>query len=133
MQLTEQCLHTPWQQKVFTKLLGLQYTIRYRKGPENKVADALSHFLEPGAQCVAISTTSPAWTQLVAESYLKDPLAQDMLTKLAFDSIAVLTSVFEMGCCGTRAGSGLVMTLLFTSSYLLLCTPVRLRAIQAFR
>jgi hypothetical protein len=25
--LNEQCLHTPWQQKVFAKLLGLQYSI----------------------------------------------------------------------------------------------------------
>lgn len=89
VQLTEQRLHTPWQQKVFTKLLGLQYTIRYRKGPKNKVANALSRFPEPEAQCVAISTATPAWTQTVAASYLKDPLAQDMITKLAIDSTAV--------------------------------------------
>lgn len=40
--LTEQRLHTPWQQKVFTKLIGLQYKIVYRKGSENGVIDALS-------------------------------------------------------------------------------------------
>jgi hypothetical protein len=28
-QLSEQRLHTPWQHKVFTKLLGLQYKIIY--------------------------------------------------------------------------------------------------------
>ena len=28
--LNEQRLHTPWQQKVFTKLLGLQYKIIYK-------------------------------------------------------------------------------------------------------
>jgi hypothetical protein len=42
VQLTEQRLHTPWQHKVFTKLMGLQYRIVYRKGIENGVADALS-------------------------------------------------------------------------------------------
>lgn len=34
-QLNEQHLHTPWQHKVFTKLLGLQYKIHYRSGSEN--------------------------------------------------------------------------------------------------
>jgi hypothetical protein len=29
-QLNEQHLHTQWQQKVFTKLLGLQYKIIYK-------------------------------------------------------------------------------------------------------
>lgn len=40
--LEEQRLTTPWQQKAFTKLLGLQYQIRYKKGSENNAADALS-------------------------------------------------------------------------------------------
>jgi hypothetical protein len=31
-QLNEHRLHTPWEQKVFAKLLGLQYTIIYKKG-----------------------------------------------------------------------------------------------------
>jgi hypothetical protein len=33
--LTEQKLHTPWQQRVFSKLLGLQYRVVYKKGIEN--------------------------------------------------------------------------------------------------
>jgi hypothetical protein len=40
--LSEQQLNTHWQQKVFTKLLGLQYRIVYKKGADNRVADALS-------------------------------------------------------------------------------------------
>lgn len=39
--LDDQRLTTVWQQKAFTKLLGLQYKICYRKGPENNAADAL--------------------------------------------------------------------------------------------
>jgi hypothetical protein len=85
VQLTEQRLHTPWQQKVFTKLLGLQYTIRYRKGPENKVADALSRFPKPDAKCVAMTMATPAWTQAIADSYQGDSTAQEMLTKLAIN------------------------------------------------
>jgi hypothetical protein len=30
--LSENRVHTPWQQKVFTKLLGLQFRIQYRRG-----------------------------------------------------------------------------------------------------
>jgi hypothetical protein len=40
--LNEQRLHTPWQQKVFYKLLGLRYKVVYRHGVDNGVADALS-------------------------------------------------------------------------------------------
>lgn len=39
--MNEQRLHTVWQQKVFTGLSGLHYKIMYRKGCENKAADAL--------------------------------------------------------------------------------------------
>lgn len=47
--LEEQRLHTPWQQKAFTKLLGLQYHICYRKWSENNAADALSRRPTEGA------------------------------------------------------------------------------------
>lgn len=40
--LGEQRLHEGLQQKAFIKLLGLQYKILYKKGLENKAADALS-------------------------------------------------------------------------------------------
>jgi hypothetical protein len=40
--LDEQRLTTPWQQKALTKLLGLQYSIEYKRGSTNQVADALS-------------------------------------------------------------------------------------------
>ena len=40
--LEEQRLTTVWQHKAFTKLLGLQYRICYKKGEDNKAADALS-------------------------------------------------------------------------------------------
>jgi hypothetical protein len=37
--LNEQRLHTSWQQKVFTKLLGLNYKIQYKTEADNKVTD----------------------------------------------------------------------------------------------
>jgi transposase InsO family protein len=97
VQLSTQRLHTPWQQKLFTKLLGLQYTIRYRQGPENRVADALSRFPEPGVMCDSISVATPAWTQAIAASYQDDPYAQDLITKLAIDPAAVPHFSFRDG------------------------------------
>jgi hypothetical protein len=87
MQLSEQRLHTPWQQKVFTRLLGLQYRIIYRKGIENGVADALSRVSSP--LCSAISVIQPQWLKEVLLSYQGDPQAQDFLARLTnpFDEV----------------------------------------------
>ena len=57
MQLSEQRLHTPWQQKVFTRQLGLQYRIIYRKGADNEAVDALSRV--PSPLCMAILVSQP--------------------------------------------------------------------------
>jgi hypothetical protein len=40
--LNDQTLHSELQRKAMTKLMGLQFSIVYRKGRENKVAVALS-------------------------------------------------------------------------------------------
>jgi hypothetical protein len=40
--LMDQRLHTDWQRKVLTKLMGLQYRVVYKKGILNGAADALS-------------------------------------------------------------------------------------------
>jgi hypothetical protein len=71
-------LHTHWQQKVFTELLGLQYKVVYKKGPENRVADALSRKSAHSAQCAAISSCVPKWIHDVIEGYQQDPNAQSL-------------------------------------------------------
>ena len=58
--LNEQRLHTPWQQKVFTRLLGLRYRIVYRRGEENTVADALSRRPHPET-LLALSSPTHDW------------------------------------------------------------------------
>ncbi|WVZ53784.1 LOW QUALITY PROTEIN: hypothetical protein U9M48_004680 [Paspalum notatum var. saurae] len=85
--LSEQRLHTLWQQKVFTKLLGLQYRIVYKKGIENGVADALSRRAHIPAVCNALSVTSPVWLHL--HSYNNDADAQSKLARLAIDPEAI--------------------------------------------
>ena len=74
-QFTEQRLHTHWQHKVFSKLLGLQYKIIYKKGFDNRVADALSRKASHDLKCAAISVSNPQWVQEVVEGYAADPHA----------------------------------------------------------
>lgn len=80
----------------------MQYTIRYHKGPENRVADALSRFPEPNAECVALLVATPTWTQAVADSYKDDSVAQHMITILAVDPVVV--SHFSL-CDGLQGAS----------------------------
>lgn len=87
--LSEQRLHTEWQQKVFTRLLGLQYKIIYKKGCENRVADALSRKSSHSASCHAISAVSPQWIQEVVTGYNSDTMAMDLVAKLSIDPNAV--------------------------------------------
>jgi len=80
--LNEQWLNTVWQQKVFTKLLGLNYKIVYKKGADNTVADALSRRdIEESA--LAISSATPQWLSDVVNSYSGNPEAEKLLTQLA--------------------------------------------------
>ena len=60
--LNEQRLHTVWQQKVFTKLLGLRYKVQYRRGRENGAADALSR-RGPPTELWALSSLTHDWLQ----------------------------------------------------------------------
>ncbi|WVZ90409.1 hypothetical protein U9M48_036715 [Paspalum notatum var. saurae] len=96
--LCEQRLHTSWQQKVFTKLLGLQYKVVFKKGAYNRVADALSRrHHEQHHQCLAISSSVPVWMESVMSSYQQDPVAQDMLAKLSVDPNSVLDFSLSQG------------------------------------
>ncbi|WVZ88489.1 hypothetical protein U9M48_035006 [Paspalum notatum var. saurae] len=88
-QLSEQRLHTPWQQKVFTRLLGLQYRVIYKKGAENRAADALSRYSFPTSECSALVTCEPQWIKEIVDSYHQDPQATLLLAKLAIDPAAV--------------------------------------------
>jgi hypothetical protein len=88
-QLDEQRLHTPWQKKMFTRLLGLQYRIVYKKGVENGAADALSRQPIVSASCLAVSSCQPQWVTEVADTYLADTHSSDIIAKLVVDSSAV--------------------------------------------
>lgn len=81
--LDDQRLTTIWQQKAFTKLLGLQYKISYRKGPENNAADALScRHHNDTLSLLTISTCQPAWLEEIKQSYATNEHASKWITKL---------------------------------------------------
>lgn len=74
--LNDQHLHTPWQHKALTKMLGLQYTIVYRKGSENSAAHALSRKPVHTETMLAISSVKPSWISDIVAGYQTDaPLA----------------------------------------------------------
>lgn len=85
--LEDKRVTTPWQQKALTKLLGLNYKIIYKKGTENRVADALSrvHHI-PSSELAAISIAQPAWLTELQTSYLQDEAAAKLLADLAISS-----------------------------------------------
>jgi hypothetical protein len=60
--LGEQKLTHVLQHKEFVKLLGLQYRVLYKKGCENKAADALSR--KPShEEFYATSAVKPKWLE----------------------------------------------------------------------
>jgi hypothetical protein len=85
--LNEKCLHTPWQQKVFSKLLGLCYKVVYRRGSENQAADALSHRDHP-EQLNAISSLVHLWLDRLCLWYPTDVEAKALLSQLLLDGSA---------------------------------------------
>lgn len=88
-QLGDQRLHTHWQQRVFSKLLGLQYRIVYRPDSDNRAADAMSRHPAPPAVCATISAVVPTWVNAVITSYCDDSVSRAMLSKLAVDPSSV--------------------------------------------
>jgi hypothetical protein len=74
--LTNQKLHSYWQQKAMTKLMGYQYKIHYKKGDSNMAADALSRATHTDSILSAISVAQPVWVQSLCDSYKDNQNAQ---------------------------------------------------------
>ena len=93
--LLDQKLTTALQHKWVAKLLGLDYEIQYRRGAENRLADALSRLQTGGTtqavqlgSCLAISTVKPVWIQELQESYNSDSQCQNIISQLLLDLAA---------------------------------------------
>lgn len=82
--LEEQRITMIWQQKAFTKLLGLNYRICYKRGEENRAADALSRREHTNDEAIlSLSECKPTWLKEVVQGYAADPHAQQLLGELA--------------------------------------------------
>ena len=107
--LLEQRVGTPAQQKWITKLLGYSFLVEYKKGQENKAADALSRRVSTPSPALSlldgpssstlslaacheeahfylISFPCPTWLGILKESYHTDPEYQHLLTSMSTDS-----------------------------------------------
>lgn len=85
--LLEQRAETVSQQRWISKLLGYNFVIEYKKGKENRVADALSQKFEdsPEPNTLSISLISfptPNWIEDLKASYLHNPDSKELLLKL---------------------------------------------------
>ena len=69
--LLQQKLQTQLQKRGMEKLMGLDYSIQYKKGKENLVADALSRCHEEGEAAV-INMVIPEWCSEMVNSYEGD-------------------------------------------------------------
>jgi hypothetical protein len=79
--IQEQKLTEGIQHKLLVKLLGYNYSVEYKKGKENKVADALSRvnhiFYE-----MFTSAAIPVWMTKVVKSYSEDLKCKELIQQL---------------------------------------------------
>lgn len=80
------------QQKLVFKLLGYDLSIKYKKGTENKVVDALSRRDEGGKEKVevsisALSAPTTNWWEEVKQGYTQDPYTSKLFTQCEKDQL----------------------------------------------
>jgi hypothetical protein len=78
-------------------LLGLNYSIIYKKRVENRAADALSRKHVDQATCHAVSICQPDWIQHIVASYEHDDLVKEMISKLVIDASSVPHYTWSQG------------------------------------
>lgn len=78
----EQKINTATQQERMLKLMGLNYIIQYKKGRENRMADALSRKEIEESSSQAISGAIPARVVEITNSYQGDEECQRLIAQL---------------------------------------------------
>lgn len=92
--LQEQKIVNSLQQKWLYKLLGYNFTIEYKPGKANVIADALSRQFdnevvvetsEEEHLCALITHIQPSWVEEVISSYEQDKYIQDLIAQAILD------------------------------------------------
>jgi hypothetical protein len=78
--MTDQRIATSIQHKLMLKLLEFDFTLEYKKGKENIMADALSRKVHSLQE---ISMVTPAWIEEIEHSYSQDDTCKSILAELA--------------------------------------------------
>lgn len=79
--LLEQKISNPLQHKYLIKLLGFDYTIEYRQGKENVLADAFSRRGPSEGTSSAITLLKPTWIKELHSNYEGDMLVSQVITE----------------------------------------------------
>lgn len=69
------------QHKLLIKLLGYNYAVEYKKGRENRAAEALSR--NSNLKVLAVTLITPQWVELLQKSYEQDEYCLQLLTKFS--------------------------------------------------
>ena len=92
--MLEQRIAIAAQQKWLAKLLGYAFVVEYKKGVENKVADALSRRSDyihvscqqdesSKASCLLLlSVPDPTWLHILKDSYSQDQFMQQLIQSI---------------------------------------------------
>jgi hypothetical protein len=99
--LQEQKLTKGVQHKLLVNLLGYDYIIEFKRGRENKAADALSR--SPDQQSLLrITSVVPKWIEDITSSYTTDAHCKDLIAKLTLDSNAAPNYTLKSGILGYK-------------------------------
>jgi len=89
--LLEQRIATPFQQKWLAKLLRYAFVVEYKRGSDNRVADALSrqfgidsNLLASSSDCktsclMLLTVPDPTWLDVLKDSYSLDASVQQLI------------------------------------------------------
>eukprot|EP00253_Pinus_taeda_P031027 PITA_31027 len=78
-------LSSPQQNKWLAKLLGYDYEIIYKKGKDNRVADALSRQFDEESTLLAISLPIPEWIEEARREWFSHPGLSQLISQLQAD------------------------------------------------
>eukprot|EP00253_Pinus_taeda_P011588 PITA_11588 len=81
----EQRLYSPQQNKWLAKMLGYDYEIIYKKGKDNRVADALSRQFEEESTLLAISLPILDWIEEARREWFSHPGLSQLISQLQED------------------------------------------------